>query len=70
MALLFSFVEKWRMENANSFRFPFSRQQKNILIILFEERRKKLDAIIWTIIGSILVVIGEVIKNNDGKGGD
>ena len=27
-----------------------------------------METLIWTIIGSILVVIGEVIKNNDGKG--
>lgn len=29
-----------------------------------------METLIWTIIGSILVVIGEVIKNNDGKGGE
>ncbi len=29
-----------------------------------------MDAIIWTIIGSVLIVVGEVIKNNDGKGGN
>lgn len=33
------------------------------------EVRGKMETLIWTIIGSILVVVGEVIKNNkDGKG--
>ena len=27
-----------------------------------------METLIWTIIGSILVVVGEIIKNNDGKG--
>lgn len=29
-----------------------------------------METLIWTIIGSILVVVGEIIKNNDGKGED